>query len=82
MNGESFEHWILTQLIPNLEEPSVIMMDNAPYHSVLLEKPPMQSWRKDEIIPWLQDKAIPFTERSFKSELLNLATASTSSRKR
>jgi hypothetical protein len=42
INGENFEHWMLTQLLPNLEEPSVIIMDNAPYHSVLLEKPPTQ----------------------------------------
>jgi hypothetical protein len=41
-NGENFEHWMLTQLLPNLEEPSVIVMDNVPYHSVLLEKPPTQ----------------------------------------
>jgi hypothetical protein len=42
MNTENFEHWMLTQLLPNLEEPSVIVMDNAPYYSVLLEKPPSQ----------------------------------------
>jgi hypothetical protein len=37
---------------------------------------------KDEITAWLQEKGIPFTEGSFKAELLNLATANTSSRKR
>jgi transposase len=42
MNGENFEHWMLTQLLRNLEEPSVIVMDNALYHSILLEKPPTQ----------------------------------------
>jgi hypothetical protein len=39
MNGENFEHWMLSQLLPNLKERSVITMDNAPYHNVLLEKP-------------------------------------------
>jgi hypothetical protein len=82
MNGENFEHWMLTQLLPNLEEPLIIVMDNAPYHSILLEKPPTQSWRKDEIIAWLQQKGILFAEGSFKAELLNLAIANTSSRKR
>jgi hypothetical protein len=62
MNGENFEHWMLTQLFPNLEESSVIVMDNAPYHSVLLEKSPTQSWRNDETIDWLQNKGILFTE--------------------
>jgi hypothetical protein len=30
-------------------------MDNESYHSVL-EKPPTQSWRRDKIIAWLQEK--------------------------
>lgn len=55
-------------------------MDNAPYNSVL-EKPLTWSCRKDEIT-WLQGKGIPLTEVSFKAQWLNLATASTSSRKR
>jgi hypothetical protein len=82
MNGENFEHWVLTQLLPNLEEPSVIIMYNAPYHSILLEKPPTHSWRKDEIIAWPQQKGIPFTEGSFKAELLNLTITNICSRKR
>jgi lambda repressor-like predicted transcriptional regulator len=57
-------------------------MDNALYHSVLLEKPPTKSWRKNEIIAWMHEKGIPFAELSFKAELLNLTTANTSSRKR
>jgi lambda repressor-like predicted transcriptional regulator len=57
-------------------------MDNAPYHSVLLEKSPTQSWRKDEIIAWQQQKGIPFAEGSFKAEILNLAITNTPSRKR
>jgi hypothetical protein len=37
MNGEIFDHWMLTQLLPN-SEPSVMAMDNAPYHSALPDK--------------------------------------------
>jgi hypothetical protein len=70
-----------TQLLPNLEEISVIVSDNAPYHNVLVEKPPTQNWRKDDIIAWLLEKGIPFPEVSFKAELLNLPTANTSSKK-
>jgi transposase len=69
MNGENFAHWMLSQLLPNLEEPSVIVLDNAPYHSI--------SWRKDEIIAWLQQKGIPFAEGYFKAELLNLTITNT-----
>jgi hypothetical protein len=50
MNGENFEHYMLTHLLPNLEEPSVIVMESVPCHSVLLEKPPTQSWRKDNCL--------------------------------
>jgi ABC-type Zn2+ transport system substrate-binding protein/surface adhesin len=82
MNGENFEHWMSTQLLPNLEEPSVIVMNNASYHNVHIEKPPIQSWRKDEIIAWLQEKLIHFAEGSFKAELLNLNIANMSSKKR
>jgi hypothetical protein len=82
MNGENVEHWMSTQLLPNLEEPSVIVMDNASYHNVHVEKSPTQSWRKDEIIAWLQEKGIPFAEGLFKAESLNLAIVNTSSKKR
>jgi hypothetical protein len=50
MNGENFEHRVLIQLLPNLEEPSLVIMENASYHSVLLDKPPTLSWKKDQII--------------------------------
>jgi hypothetical protein len=39
MNGENVEHWMSTQLLPNLEEPSVIVMDSASYHNVAAFKP-------------------------------------------
>jgi hypothetical protein len=80
LNGENFENWMLTQLLPNLEELSIVVMGNAPYY-IVLEKSPTQSWRKDEIIAWLQEKRISFTKGYFKAELLNLITANTSSRK-
>jgi hypothetical protein len=57
-------------------------MDSASYHSVLLEKPPAQSWRRDEIIAWLQEQKINFPEGAFKTELLHLTTANKSPRKR
>jgi transposase len=35
MNRKNFENWFKTELIPKLEEPSLIIMDNASYHSGL-----------------------------------------------
>jgi hypothetical protein len=57
---ENSEHWVLTQLLPYLEKPSLTVMDNATPHSVLLEEAPMQSWRRDKIIAWLQEKRVAF----------------------
>jgi transposase len=46
MNSELFVKWLKTQLLPNLEQPSLIVMDNAPYHSTTVEKQPTASWKK------------------------------------
>jgi hypothetical protein len=67
LNEENVEHWMFTQLLPNLEEPSVIVMDSVPYHSVLLEEPPTHSWRKNEITARLQEEEIPFAKGTFQS---------------
>lgn len=71
MNSEKFENWfkkVLTKLPYN----SVVVLDNAPYHSRRLEKLPTTAWRKMNIQQWLSDKCIPFDETMVKCELLNL----------
>lgn len=73
MNGDIFIKWVKEKLVPNLEEPSLIVMDNAPYHSVLIEKQPQTSWRKADIIEWLQLNNIPLGDAKFKAEFLHLA---------
>lgn len=45
MNGDSFFDWI-KGVIPLLKDNSVIVMDNAPYHSVKVERCPTMSWNK------------------------------------
>ena len=72
MNGEVFQNWfsiILTKLEPH----SLIVMDNAPYHSVRLYRRPNTSWRKQDIVEWLQKKNLAFDEKSVKAELVSLA---------
>lgn len=73
MNSENFLHWLKTQLLPNLEEPSLIILDNAPYHSTISEKQPNTSFTKNAIVDWLNKNAIAFPEGSTKTELLNIA---------
>ncbi|KAL6430598.1 hypothetical protein ACFW04_006889 [Cataglyphis niger] len=39
MNGDTFHEW-LKNILPSLEDNTVIVMDNIPYHFVKLEKLP------------------------------------------
>lgn len=45
MNGEVFQEWF-RKILATIGEGSVIVMDNAPYHSVRSENIPNMSWRK------------------------------------
>lgn len=73
MNGDNFLKWVEENLIKNLEEPSLIVMDNASYHSMLVEKLPNSSWTKANIAEFLTANNIAFDPTSFKIELLRLA---------
>lgn len=55
MPAGNFNKWLQEQLQPNLEELSIIVMDNAPYHSKLIEKIPTTSWNKTEIKEFLKE---------------------------
>lgn len=72
MNADKFKDWFVTRLLPNVSPGSVFVMDNAPYHSVQLNKAPTCSARKDEIVRWLSVNNIQFEEKMRKAELLEL----------
>ena len=72
MNAQVFEEWFRNQLLPNISANSVIVMDNAPYHSVKLEKMPTLAWRKADLQQWLIKKGIQPRENSLKAELHEL----------
>jgi len=57
MNAEIFKKWFV-ELLNNLEEPSVIVMDNASYHSTLIENYPKSNWRKADVQKWLTEKIL------------------------
>ncbi|KAF2889907.1 hypothetical protein ILUMI_16266 [Ignelater luminosus] len=69
MVGESFENWF-SNILPRLEENSVIVLDNAPYHSRKMEKILTSGWKKSDIQDWLRSKQIKFDDRLLKVELL------------
>lgn len=72
MNEENFIKWFENQLLKNLEEPSIIVMDNASYHSTLKEKVPNNSWNKSAIHEWLQKHHINAEDDLLKVQLLEL----------
>lgn len=72
MNGEVFVKWISDQLIPALSTfngKCVIIMDNAPYHSVVLNKSITLASKKSDMIDWLKSKNIEYNENSTKKDL-------------
>ena len=72
MNSERYEEWFHDQLLPNVQPNSLIVIDNASYHSRRIEKVPNTSSRKSEMQDWLVAHNIEFPERALKQELLSL----------
>ncbi|XP_075750770.1 uncharacterized protein LOC142817598 [Rhipicephalus microplus] len=73
MDGRYFEEWYTDKLLPIIPANSVIVMDNAPYHSVALEKAPTKLTRKADIQLWLTKKGVPWSEDMVRAELLELS---------
>lgn len=72
MNSENFEEWFKNKLIPNLEENSIIVMDNAPYHCRQVEKVPTAGSTKSEIKDFLIKNELFFDETYKKADLLEV----------
>ena len=49
MDGSNFEKWYNKKLLPNLPSNSIIVMDNASYHSVQTDRAPTTATRKADI---------------------------------
>lgn len=72
MNAELFEQWFEESVLMKLETPTVIILDNASYHSRKSEPWPTGSWRKEELVQWLDRKNIPHAPNLMKAELLEI----------
>nr|QLJ84878.1 transposase-like protein [Dichotomius schiffleri] len=72
MNSTNYETWLRKQLIPNLPANAVIVMDNAPYHNVQVNKAPNASARKENMIDWLTNKGISFSTSLLKPQLYDI----------
>ena len=63
--------WLQERLIPNLESKSVIVVDNASYHNVQLNRHPTSNARKGEM-SWLDERGIRYNSDITKAELYDL----------
>ena len=73
MDHNRFKRWFEEQLVPNLTEGSLIIMDNASYHSRIINKVPTCSSKKHEVIDWLTKNHIDHDPSFTKVELLEIS---------
>jgi hypothetical protein len=72
MNGDSFIKWLRERLILNLPPRSVIVLGNAPYHSVQNCPATTSNSTKKGMPVWLSDRNMPFSPNMFKAELFEI----------
>ena len=74
MNKTVFMHWFEHKLLPALEAPSVIVLDNASYHNTRSDNAitPTSASRKSDMQQWLTKKGIEFEILATKPELYEL----------
>jgi len=73
MNWNNFSKWFSEQLLLNIPNNSIIVMDNARYHNVLVaNKFPSSTSRKEELQQWLTHNDHSWSNDLLKSELVEL----------
>ena len=78
MNWELFNKWFVEMLLPNIPNNSIIIMDNASYHTRLSEySPPTSLSSKSKIIEWLEENEIKYEKDSLKAELIEILNKKT-----
>ena len=72
MSADHFEEWFATKLFPNVPPNSLIVMDNASYHSRPSDPVPVKSCTKQKMQDWLQAKGVEFPRNALKAELYSI----------
>jgi transposase len=74
MNSSIFREWMEKDLLPSLDRPSCVVMDNASYHNTvaITDRIPTSSSTKNEIKQWLIKENIQHSELHLKPELLSI----------
>lgn len=71
IDGDIFFDWMKT-VVPLMKEKSVLVMDNASYHSVETEPCPNMSWKKEDMENWLEDKGETLDKPIIKVRLMEM----------
>ncbi|XP_040071785.1 uncharacterized protein LOC120844203 [Ixodes scapularis] len=71
MDSNRFEAWFL-HLLDHIKSNSVIVIDNAPYHSRKAEAVPTTATKKGEIQQWLSSGNLDWTATMKKEDLLSI----------
>ena len=75
MNWDNFSAWFREKLLKNIPSNSLIIMDNAAYHNVLVEEAfPKKSHSIKSLREWLSNNEIPWSKDMLKSELFKLCS--------
>ena len=69
MNKTNFMKWLKEKLIPNLPPNSLIVMDNAPYHTVTVNKAPTTNSSKADMQNWIKSKGLSYLPTMVKAQL-------------
>ncbi len=69
ITSNRFERWWEEQLLPNIPRNSLIVMDNASYHSRRSEPYPVKSWTKKNMVAWLKQKEIVYPQKCLKKKI-------------
>ncbi|KAF6211362.1 hypothetical protein GE061_011874 [Apolygus lucorum] len=72
ITSQEFENWVKESLLSNLTPKSVVVMDNSPSHSEIVNKPPSKYATKPEMIAWLSENKLPVVPGMVKAELWKL----------
>ena len=75
MNCEVFTEWFEKYLLKNIPAKSLIIMDNASYHNVLVEEAfPKKNHSVKRLQDWLSHNEIPWSKDMLKAELYELCS--------
>lgn len=72
MNKTNFMKWLQEKLIPNLPSNSLIVMDNASYHTVTVNKAPTTSSSKADMQNWITSKELSYLPTMVKAQLYEI----------